>query len=297
MAAPKKDVDKQPEKQPADEGKTPADVNLEVKTHTEIEGEGITGFSVSAGAADDYGKHKTSTVLHYQFGRPVSLIDLVVPHAEASDVVSELALDKLREHRARSAAEVAQANTPAAQAPQQQAPQPPPFTPQPAPPFTQPAPPAPMPQASPQWPQSPPQQFPPQQAPQPAPQPQVNAQAIPWATGAKQDGSTLRFIPSNVIPTEQFQALIAQAIQQQGDDPNQFVIYDNRVGQYALEAGNPGWSVAAVKPAHGTPVHQALDKKSAYYVDFNDDGSVGVRPSREYEGWRNTPTIPGNAPF
>lgn len=244
---------------PAAEEKPPADkVVVETVINEPIPGEGITGFSVTAGVAEDFGKHKTSTTLHYGFGRAVGVIDIATVHTEMREVVSELEVDHHRQHLARALAEF-HADTQQVQA-------------QPAAPPVQP----PVPPAAP--------------AQAPAPEPGGQQGGVPWVHGTKPNGGgAIRYVPSSLFPTESFQQVVGQVLAAQGLNPAGFEVWDNRVGQYGLESGNSAYSVGAVKPASHNPLAQMVGQtsggnpKATHYVEFNDDGSLAVKPSKEYE--------------
>ena len=253
------------------------DVAVTSETHTEniIEGEGITGFTVEARATGDYQSYATR--LEYSFGRVVGNVDVVQPHEEMATFVSELAVDQLTKHLKRVEAEAAQRRTVGSQPQPQEAPQPAggsaPMAGGAGAPAQAPSPqPAPAPMTAPQQ--------PPQQQPQPQPAPQ----GLQWATGQRPQGKgTVRYVTSASMPTDQFKSEIAGAIRAVGDNPDQFVIFDNRIGQRGFESGAQNYSVAAVKPTQGSPLEQQLGSRSAYFVDFNDDGTIRVKASRDYE--------------
>ncbi len=100
---------------------------VESEVDEPVPGEGITGFTVSAGLAEDFGQYKTGTSVTYSFGRPVQLVDTITRHHEMRQVVSELEVENHRQHLARAAAEThAVANQVQAPTPTQQAVAPPP---------------------------------------------------------------------------------------------------------------------------------------------------------------------------
>ena len=257
------------------------DVAVTSETHTEniIEGEGITGFTVEARATGDYQSYATR--LEYSFGRVVGNVDVVQPHEEMATFVSELAVDQLTKHLKRVEAEAAQRRTVGSQPQPQEAPQPAggsaPMAGGAGAPAQAPSPqPAPAPMTAPQ--QAPPQ--PPQQQPQPQPAPQ----GLQWATGQRPQGKgTVRYVTSASLPTDQLKTAVAAAIREAGDDPDKFAIFDNRVGERGFESGGLNYSVAAVKPKNDTPLAQQLGSRGVYFVDFNDDGTIRVKASRDYE--------------
>lgn len=227
--------------------------------------EGFTEFEVSATLSDKVGQQLVShtTRVSYGFGRAVTATDMVAPHEEASRLARELAERELEQQLAKVKAQRQQPPPPPAAAPQPAVP--PPQQPPPAP-AQAPVPAAPVPQ-------------------QAAPQPQaVPAQGRPLSVGQKPRGAgQVRYVPSNVLSTDQFKEEIAAAIRAEGDNPDQFKLWDNRVGANGLESGNANWSVAGVKPVEGTPAHGQLGNRSAYWVDFDDNGAVTVKATKDYK--------------
>lgn len=222
-------------------------------------GEGITSFEVSATYGDKVNGILVSqtTRLGYEFGRPVQSVDLVEPHAEASGLAYDLAQRDVEQR----VAEI-KANQPAPTIPA-----------------------APQPQTQAAGAGAPPPQVP--QAPAAAPAPSGDG----WAVGQKPNGKgQIRYVTTNAMSTDAFRDAIAQAIAAAGYDPSSYLIYDNRVGDRGLEAGETNWSVANVKPAEGNPMADDPDfktdrggTKSAFFVDFNADGSVKVKETSVME--------------
>lgn len=94
------------------------------------------------------------------------------------------------------------------------------------------------------------------------------------------------------MSTDVFKAKIAEAIRAQGDNPDLFAIYDERIGNRGIEGGNQNWSVASVKPSDQHPakadsrfITDSGYSKSVYFVDFQKDGSVSVKQSSDYQTW------------
>lgn len=219
------------------------------------DGEGIVAFEVKEHASV---KHKgdligNATSITYAFATPKAREDIVEAHALVSEAARRLAHreieQSLAEHQNRQPAGAAGSSTP----------------------------------ASPGG---------PSQAAPANPQPQTQTVGeVQWAVGQRPKGKgELRYVTSASLPTDKFLGKIAAGVREHGDDPDDFNIYDNRVGDYGLESGNDNWSVAAVKPKDGTyaaglPKMQTQkgNVKTAYYVDFNDDGSLWVRPSGDYQ--------------
>lgn len=248
-----KKAEAEPEKAPA----------VKTEVHTDeveaVPGEGITGFSVTAGISEEYATDKTATTLHYTFGRPVEVVDICTKHHEMSQLVSDLELEGHAQHLAKKKAELHQAT-------QQVQPQ----APAPA-----------------QQPVSPPQPGPPQGITQPQPQQPPGADmSPPWATGAKPNGGgTIRFIPTRVFPTAAFEMEVYRQLSDQGLDPSLYEVWDNRA---SLEGGQPGWGCGSVKPQSHNPLVGALGStpagypKAAFYIDFADNGAVVLKPTKEF---------------
>ena len=250
----------------------------QVATHTAPHeaphGEGITGFSVEVAASAQHQSFRTS--IEYSFGRPVKSTDMAVPHEQAAQYAQQLAVRELNRHLDRVDAEVKQKRQGGQPAP----PQPPA---QQAPPPQQQAPAQPQGQSFPNAGAAAPQGMAGQGAGQ--------AAAPQWVTGQKPQGQgSHRFVGTASLDSQTFKTMIAQQLAAQGENPDAFAIYDNRPD---LEQGNPQWQVAAVKPVEGSPaalnpamLTQQGKPKSAFFVDFQQDGSVALKATRDYEQHR-----------
>ncbi len=223
-----------------------------------IPGEGITGFVVKANASAKVGGDlvSNSTELIYQFGRTVGLVDVVAVHAEQQQAATEMAEQVVAQRVAEKRAEKGQEQAAlAASYP----------TPTPT-------------------------------APAPAPAP-VPAGTIPpfdaWPEGQKPNGrGTVKYLPTSIVPTDMLRAKIAEGIRANGDNPDLFAIFDERIGDRGFENGGQNYMVASIKPTDDHPARQdarfTTDKgyaKSLYYADFERDGSVKVKPTADYSTW------------
>lgn len=118
-----------------------------------------------------------------------------------------------------------------------------------------------------------------QQGAPPAQQPQGDG----WLTAQKPNGQgSFEFPSTAILEPGTLKTMLCDQIRGFGDDPNCFAIYDNRVGQYALEDGNSGYSIATVKPVKETDLQVRLANKAAYLVDVDRNG-LTVKRSKEYE--------------
>lgn len=103
--------------------------------------------------------------------------------------------------------------------------------------------------------------------------------------GTTPKGKQIRFLPTSVLASRAFEDAIKTQIGQHGFDPGEFVVFDNRGTRdgspyKGLEDGGQSYSVATVRAKKDTPLQAALgEKTAAFYVDFQDDGTVKVKPS------------------
>lgn len=242
-----------------------------VQQETVPAGEGYTGFEVNASFGDKVGQtlisHSTKVV--YVFGREVGSVDLVEPHSKAAALAHELAKREVENRVAAFRQETGATVAPTPPAPQPAAPAAPAQAPAPVP--------APQQQAAP--------------APAPAPQ-AAPADGDPrQGVGQRPNGKgQIRFFTTAQLSSDDFKARIGQALQALGEDPAEFVIYDERTGNRGLESGGENFSTASVKPVDGTlAAEQAAMKtqrggtKTAYYVDMEADGSVSLSASKDYK--------------
>lgn len=119
-------------------------------------------------------------------------------------------------------------------------------------------------------------------APAPAPQQLAGTGDNGWAVGQRPNGrGTIKYLRSAVFSTDQLKADVNQLIAQQGLNPAEFVVFDDRIGKYGLETGQQSYAAAKVKPNEGTPLASILGKKALAYVDFNDAGQVELHMSND----------------
>lgn len=147
---------------------------------------------------------------------------------------------------------------------------------------------APFPTEAPPAPTYPPIQAAPQaplpQAPQaPVAPPAPVATNDGWAIGNKpQNRGTFRFRTTAVFPSEALINTVKAGIAQQGYDPNEFLVFDERSsgGQYpGLEQGGTAYGPASVK-AKSDGRYAGLGKSQAFYADFDDDGTIKVTATK-----------------
>lgn len=110
---------------------------------------------------------------------------------------------------------------------------------------------------------------------------------VQWKQASKPKGGTLRYRPTSNLGQEAFKAMITEAIVDEGFDPEDHVIFDERTGKWGLESGNKRYSAATVKPAEDTAAYDELTNdgktKQSFFVDFEDDGTVSVNPTNLYK--------------
>lgn len=109
---------------------------------------------------------------------------------------------------------------------------------------------------------------------------------VQWKQASKPKGGTLRYRPTSNLSQDAFKAMIAEAISDEGYDPEEHVIFDERTGKWGLESGNKRYSAASVKPAENTAAYAELTDgkktKQSFFVDFEDDGTVSVNATNLY---------------
>ena len=106
-----------------------------------------------------------------------------------------------------------------------------------------------------------------------------------WKQASKPNGrGTIRFRPTSDLSTSAFKQMVVEAIKQTGANPELHQVWDERP---SLEKDGKGWSVANVRPTEDNPAfeHNKNAKgyqNNSYFVDFNNDGTVRVKPSDKY---------------
>ena len=212
---------------------------------------GYTGFSVTAGITTDYGEHKTSITLHGEFAEPASASDLVQAEAEAYELAVETAKAHHDQRRGKAqAAEVPQSQAQAAAQVQQQTG---------AEHVGGPAP-----------------------APTPVQSSQQADQGLP--TGKRPNGrGTFSYPPTSALSTEQLQERVREEIGKAGWNPQDWVVWDERIGANGLENGGERYSFASVKAANESAYTAALGNRQAFRVDLNDQNKIVVAPTKALE--------------
>lgn len=95
---------------------------------------------------------------------------------------------------------------------------------------------------------------------------------------------TVRFLSSSVYSTDQLKATVTEWLNSKGLNPQCFEIWDERVGNYGAESGNPISSVANVKIAeayrNSVPSEVTFTEqgkvKAVVRAKFNADGSLYI---------------------
>lgn len=232
---------------------------VQTQVHQTIEGEGITGFSVTAGASTGFAKEKVATTIHYGFGRTVQPVDLVAPHADMEALASELVVESLKQHIARTLAE-AHAATQQVQ-PQAQAPQ------------AQPAA-APQAQGDGVW-----------------------ATGAKPNGGGTLRYPTTGALPTEQFKSLVAQQLQAGGLNPAEFEvwDNRVGQYGLESGNASYSVGSVK-PVAGSPLIQQLGTTQGGNPKAALYVEFSDAGHIVVKPSREFEAVLSAPQQPAPAP-
>lgn len=93
----------------------------------------------------------------------------------------------------------------------------------------------------------------------------------------------IRFLPCSVFPTMKLEQDVQAFLASKGLNPGFFKVWDNRPGPRGLEAGAPNGAVAAVKLIDGAPGKEQLGNNAAARVKFNNDGSLYIWLTKEFE--------------
>lgn len=225
------------------------------------EQEGIVAFEVAVSPSRDF--QSTRTTIRYEFGGPVGPEDLVEPHADAAELAAELAeaqLDQLvaekeakgqqeKERQAKSSGKKKPAKKQAAKKTAGRK----------SKPKTQ----------------------------------DDDGDQLDWKQASKPNNKgTFRYRSTDDLDSDALKVMVSQAIEDAGADPELHVVYDERIGKNGLEAGKSRWSFATVKPTEDNPAYDWMlgeasngneFVKASFYVDFNEDGTVRVKPSNAYK--------------
>lgn len=125
----------------------------------------------------------------------------------------------------------------------------------------------------------------PDPTPAPAPISDQGGEAT-FAWGENPQGKAVKYVPSTVLSSRDFEAAIKQGIANLGLPSDQVMVFDNRVGKFGFETGNNNWGVANVIAKRDSRLLTAAggdEKAKIVYVDFNDDGTVRVKLSKQGE--------------
>lgn len=238
-----------------------AQTQQEPELRTDGDG-GIVGFYAEATASKDYQAEKFG--IEYRYGTPVGYIDAIQQFAEIQGQALEQANAQLSNRLAENQAAKAKAAPAPAQQPakQQQPPKPPPPTEEPTEASAEAA------------------------VVEHAGGQLVEGQpagGLPVQVGTSPKGQQVRYVPSSALPSKAFEDVIREQIAGLGFDPDDFAVFDNRVtregAKFAgLEDGGQNYSVASVLARKDTAASQMIEK-AAFYVDFNEDGTVKVKAS------------------
>lgn len=103
-----------------------------------------------------------------------------------------------------------------------------------------------------------------------------------WRTATKPKGGEFRYIGSDTLSSEQFITMVKAKLPDVGLNPDEVTVFDDRVGNYGIESGNPQYSAGKVKVKDDAPLAQAMQgKKIVASADFNMDGTVNVSLSKD----------------
>ena len=119
-----------------------------------------------------------------------------------------------------------------------------------------------------------------------APEPDDNSASqggLPWKYGQKKKGSgSIKYLPSSHLDSPTFIAAVKQLVSDQGIDPEQVIVFDDRIGNYGLEDGHAGFNVGKAVARKGSDLKDALgDRDTVSFVNFNDDGTIDAPLSND----------------
>ena len=93
----------------------------------------------------------------------------------------------------------------------------------------------------------------------------------------------MRFLTTAAYPSQQLEAGVQQFLISKNLNPAFFKVWDNRPGQRGLEAGVSQGCVANIKLQDGAPGADQLGKAAAARVKFNNNGSLYIWLTKEFE--------------
>lgn len=117
--------------------------------------------------------------------------------------------------------------------------------------------------------------------------PQFAAQAADaptWLVGKKPKGAgTFKYRPTADVPSDALIEQVKSLLAEQGVDPEQIVVFDDRTGKYGLEDGNESYSAAKAKARQETILSEVMGKRDTVaYVDFDEKtGAVTANLSKD----------------
>lgn len=105
-----------------------------------------------------------------------------------------------------------------------------------------------------------------------------------WMSVANKFGDgDMRFLTTAVFPTQRLEGEVAAWLASKGLDARFFKVWDNRPGMKGLEAGVPQGCVANIKLHQDAPGAQQLGKAAAARVKFNNNGTLYIWLTKEFE--------------
>lgn len=114
---------------------------------------------------------------------------------------------------------------------------------------------------------------------------------LPVAVGTTPKGGQVKYVPTSHLSSKAFEDAIRAQITALGFDESEFAVFDNRSrdGQYpGFEQGGQNYAVASIKARNDSRAQKVLDKKTAFYADFDDAGQLTVKASKDAEAYRAT---------
>ena len=102
---------------------------------------------------------------------------------------------------------------------------------------------------------------------------------------------TVFTVHSSVLPTQQAEAMVKQQVMEVGIDFTNVKVFDNRAsGGWDVPDGSlsPKGSPLKVVISTGAPGSDTLGNKAAFWVDFDRNGEIKAKPSKELSGLPDT---------
>jgi hypothetical protein len=109
----------------------------------------------------------------------------------------------------------------------------------------------------------------------------------------------MRFLTTAAFSSQQMEQSVQQWLLSKNLNPAFFKVWDNRPGQRGLEAGVSQGCVANIKLQEGAPGSEQLGKAAAARVKFNNNGSLYIWLTKEFEAalkFVGQMLAPGGAP-